>query len=351
MNRKYLAALALLAVALTSCGTKPSQPPTVSAGDPPAVSQEPVQEPAASEPLGPEALNVTWDLRDANYQRPAQENPFDFDFVKVPDYNGMDEAAFYDWAYEQGFNSETGPYPVWAEDGVLSSPVIYVAYTSNKDCVAQKNYTGRSIFLLNCTVDEERVLLSGTDGNAYSVVDWLDIETLICRRSGTEDSFGLCSVEDDSVVWLDGLFESNWGPLGSNGLLFAEAVGQELRLVRANRDGSVTELARAPFEGASVNSCAISPDGSYVCYILQKDMMSFERYIVVWNTTTGQMTEIEPPQMAAGEDNMGAIQVEYSPWGAFEVEFSVDDAPDPNGHHERWWCISDAWCIPRGEID
>ena len=35
--------------------------------------------------------------------------------------------------------------------------------------------------------------------------------------------------------------------------------------------------------------------------------MSFDRYIVLWDTATGQMTEIEPPKMAVGEDNMGAV--------------------------------------------
>lgn len=341
MSKKYIAALALLAVGLASCGTKP---PPVSSEAPPDVSQPAVSQP--QEPLGPEELNETWELLDANYV-PVWEDPLND--IELPDYNGMDRDAFYDWAYEQGFDSDVGPYPVWAENGIYDW--IYLAYTSNKDCLSSTNKNGLSVFLLDTGTGEEQILLSGSDGNAYYPVDWLFDTLLLCFRDRGEAKREYCLCDlDGNVVWLDGVFESDERPIGYNHLLFVEVVGQELRLVQAGRDGTSAELARAPFDGAYVTDCAVTGDGNYVCYILQKDMMSFDRYIVIWNTATGQMTEIEPPQMAAGEDNMGAISVDIWYESAFQVEFTVDDTPAPNGHHELWKLRSDAWEV-YGSVD
>lgn len=337
MKKLCLAALALATVTLTSCGAKPSQPPADSSSDPPPVVS---LEPVASESLGPEDLNGTWELRDADYQPPAERNLFDV-IVKLPDYNGMDEAAFYDWAREQGFDGETGPSVHWAENVRYWDP-RYAAYTSNKDCVSSTNYDGRSVFVLDFPANEEWVLLSGSDGNVYSPVVWLYTDALLCRRDGggAKASFCLCS-PDGGVVWLDGLFESDRGLIGYNGLLLAEEAGQELRLVRAGRDGSVTELARAAFDGTRVRDCAISDDGSYVCYILQKDRNDS---VVIWNTATGQMTGLEPPQMEAGKEIIETVDVDYT-WGTFWVAFKVGDASSPDEHLERWRYISDAWAI------
>ncbi len=338
MNKKLFAALALLAVALTSCGTKPSPPPAVSAGDsPPAVSQEPA---ASQEPQKPTVADGAWELIEADYQAPAQSSRLDN--IEIPDYNGMDKDAFYDRAYELGFNSETGPYPVWAESMMLSNIGRYAAYSSNKDCLDPPNYTGRSVFLLDVATGEEKVLLSGTDGHSYYCMNWLDEEHMLCIDE--EWNYFLCNV-DSGALRLDHPFESSWRPVGLRYSTFVEQVDQELRMVRIERDGTgtVTELARAPIDGEQVKSCAIFDDGSYVCYILQKDMMSFDRYIVLWDTATGRMTEIEPPQMTTGEDNMGAVGVE--PWysWAFAVEFHVADTPEPNGHNELWTYSCDGW--------
>lgn len=338
MKKICLAVLALAVVTLTSCGSKPSQPPAAGSSNlTPVVSLKP----AASEPLGPECLNGTWERWDADYRPPAEKNLFDV-IVKLPDYNGMDEAAFYDWAKEQGFDGETGPSVHWAENVKFGDP-RYAAYISNKDCVSSTNYDGRSVFVLDFPANEEWVLLSGSDGNAYSPVVWLYTDALLCRRDGegTKASFCLCD-PDGGIVWLEGLFESDRGLIGYNGLLLAEEAGQELRLVRAGRDGSVTELARAAFDGTCVNDCAISDDGSYVCYILQKDLNDS---VVIWNTETGQMIELEPPQMEAGKEIIEAVDVDYI-WAVFEVVFQVRDASSPDGHLERWCYSSDAWAIP-----
>ena len=159
MNKKYFVALALLAVTLTSCGTKPPSPGSASADPPPVVSQGSAisQEPVTSQ--DPAELNGTWELIEADYQAPTQGSRLDD--IKIPDYNGMDEDAFYDRAGELGFNSDTGPYPVWAE-GMMQSPGgRYVSYESNKDCL--NSDTGRSLFLLDVATGEEKVLLSGTE--------------------------------------------------------------------------------------------------------------------------------------------------------------------------------------------
>lgn len=334
MKKLCLAALALATVTLTSCGIKPSQPPAGnSSAPPPVVSLEPV----ASESLGPENLNGAWELRDADYQPPAEKNLFDV-IVKQPDYNDMDEAAFYDWAREQGFDGETGPSVHWAENMKYGDP-RYAAYTSNKDCVSSTNYDGRSVFVLDFPANEEWVLLSGADGHSYTCMDWLDNEALLCADEARR--YFLCDVHG-SVIKLGELFESDRGPLGSNGFLLVEAAGQELRLVQIGRDGSVTELARAPFVGDRVNGCAISDDGSYVCYILQKDRNDS---VVIWNTATGQMTGLEPPQMEAGKEIIETVDVDYT-WGTFEVAFKVGDASSSDEHLERWRYSSDAWAIP-----
>lgn len=335
MSKRGFAALILLAVALTSCTAKTPPPAEPQEQEPPAVSQGSAasQEPETSQ--GPEEMDGTWELIEADYQAPAQGSRLDN--IEIPDYNGMDEDAFYDRAYELGFNSDIGPYPIWAEGMMLSPGGRYVSYESNKDCL--NSDTGRSLFLLDVPAGEEKVLLSGADGHSYARMDWLDGEHLLCFDE--ERTYYLCSV-DGETVRLDDPFESRWGPVGFNGFLSVEEVDGELRLVRIDRDGSAAELARAPFEGEQVMRCAISDDGSYVCYILQKDMMSFDRYIVLWNTATGQMTELEPPKMTTGEDNMGAVRVE--PWYsyAFAVEFNVADAPEPNGHNELWAYSCDA---------
>lgn len=286
-----------------------------------------------SEPQGPEELSGTWELIEADYQQPSWEAPFNT--VAVPDYNGMDRAAFYDRARELGFDAEVGPYIFWAEGGTYSPDKRYISYGSNKDCLDPPNYTGCSLFLLDVATGGEKLLLSGADGHSYACMDWLDEEHLLCVDE--ERNYYLCNV-DSGAIQLAHLFESHWGPVGFRYSTFVEQVDQELRMIHIERDGTgaVTELARAPFDGEQVKACAIFDDGSYVCYILQKDMMSFDRYIVLWNTATGEMTEIEPPQMTVGKDNMGAVGVE--PWYscAFAVEFNVNDAPDANGHKERW---------------
>lgn len=331
---------------LTACGPKPSspgggdvsQPPAVSAGD---LSSGGSQEPAVSQ--GPQALDGTWTLIEADYHAPTQGSRLDN--IEIPDYDGMDEDAFYDKAYALGFHSEAGPYPVWAEGMMLSPSGRYVSYESNKDCL--NSTTGRSLFLLDVAAGEERVLLSGADGHSYARMDWLDEAHMLCFDE--ERTYYLCSV-DGEVVRLERPFESSWGPVGFQGFLAVEAVDQELRLVRLERDGTVTELARAPFEGEQVKTCAISDDGSYVCYIVQKDMMSFDRYIVLWDTAAGQMTELEPPQMTVGEDNRGAIRVELWYSSAFAVEFNVNDAPDANGHSELWAYRCEALDRLHGEI-
>ncbi len=335
MKTKRIAALAALALALTACGAKPSQE-TVSSAPPPAVSQGPA---VSQEPQKPTMADGTWELIEADYQRSTREDLLDT--IEIPDYNGMDESAFYDRAYELGFNSDIGPYPVWAEDMMQSNIGRYVVYNSNKDCLDPPNYTGRSLFLLDVATGEEKVLLSGADGHSYACMNWLDEEHLLCFDE--ERNYYLCNV-DSGAIQLDHPFESSWGPVGFRYSTFVEQVDQELRMIHIERDGTgaVTELARAPFDGEQVKTCAISDDGRYVCYILQKDVMSFDRYVVLWDTATGEMTEIEPPQMAVGEDNMGAIRVE--PWYsyAFAVEFSVNDAPDANGHNELWAYTCDA---------
>lgn len=332
MNKKHFAVLALLAVALTSCTAKTPPPAGSQEQEPPAVSQGPA---ASQEPQQPTAADGTWELIEADYQAPTQDSRLDN--IEIPDYNGMDEDAFYDRAYELGFNSETGPYPVWAE-GMMQSPGgRYVSYESNKDCL--NSDTGRSLFLLDVATGEEKVLLNGMDGHYYACMNWLDDEHMLCIDE--ERNYFLCSV-DGETIQLDHPFESNWGPLGSNGFLFVEQVDQNLRLLHLETDGSVARLVQTPFEGEQVKRCAITDDGSYVCYILQKNMMSFDRYIVLWNTASGQMTEIEPPQMAAGEDNMGAVSVELSDTCTFAVEFRVDDTLEPNGHNELWAYNCDA---------
>lgn len=343
MNKRPLAALILLAAALTSCTAKDPTSAGSQGQEPPAVSQGPAasQEPAV--PQGPEELDGTWELVEADYQAPTRGSRLDN--VQIPDYNGMDEDAFYDKAYELGFNSETGPYPLWAE-GMMQSPGgRYVSYESNKDCL--NSDTGRSLFLLDVATGEEIVPLSGADGHSYARMDWLDEEHLLCFDE--DRTYYLCSV-DGKTIRLDHPFESSWGPLGSNGLLFVEQVEQDLRLVRLERDGSVSKLVQAPFEGEQVKTAAITDDGSYVCYIVQKDMMSFDRYIVLWNTATGEMTELEPPRMTAGEDNMGAIRVELWDSSAFAVEFNVADAPEPDGHNELWVYSCDALDSLQGEV-
>lgn len=329
MNKRPLAALILLAAALTSCTAQTPTPAGSQGQEPPAASQGPAV------PQGPEELDGTWELIEADYQVPTRGSRLDN--IQIPDYNGMDEDAFYDKAYELGFNSETGPYPLWAE-GMMQSPGgRYVSYESNKDCL--NSDTGRSLFLLDVATGEEIVPLSGADGHGYYCMSWLDEEHLLCFDE--ERTYYLCSV-DGKVVRLNDPFESDWGSLGSNGFLFVEQVDQNLRLVRLETDGSVTRLVQAPIEGEQVKRCAITGDGNYVCYILQKDMMSFDRYIVLWNTATGQMTELEPPQMAAGKDNMGAVGVELWDSSAFAVEFNVADTPEPNGHNELWVYSCDA---------
>lgn len=343
MNKRPLAALILLAAVLTSCTAKAPTSAGSQGQEPPAVSQGQAasQEPAVSQ--GPEEPDGTWELIEADYQAPTRGGRLDF--IRIPDYNGMDEDAFYDRAYELGFNSETGPYPVWAE-GMMQSPGgRYVSYESNKDCL--NSDTGRSLFLLDVPAGEETVLLSGADGHSYYRMDWLDEEHLLCFDE--ERTYYLCSV-DGKAVRLNDPFESRWGPVGFNGFLSVEEVDGELRLVRIDRDGSAAELARAPFEGEQVKTAAITDDGSYVCYIVQKDMMSFDRYIVLWNTATGEMTELEPPRMTAGEDNMGAIRVELWDSSAFAVEFNVADAPEPNGHNELWVYSCDALDSLQGEV-
>lgn len=335
MNKRRLAALILLAAALTSCTVKTPTPEGSQEQKPPAVSQEPAasQEPAV--PQGPEELNGTWKLIEADYQAPARGSRLDG--VKIPDYNGMDEDAFYERAYELGFNSDTGPYPIWAENMVPSNIGRYGVYESNKDCLDSD--TGRSLFLLDVATGEEKVLLSGADGHSYGCMNWLDEEHLLCVDE--ERNYILCGV-DGGIIRLDHPFESNWGPLGNNGLLFVEQVDQNLRLLRLETDGSVARLVQTPFEGEQVKSCAITDDGSFVCYIVQKDMMSDDRYIVLWNTANGQMTEIEPPQMTTGVDNMGAVGVQLWYSYAFAVEFNVADDPEPNGHNELWAYSCDA---------
>lgn len=330
MNKRRLAALALLAAALTSCGTQTSQePPAVSADDPPpAVSQGP----AASQGQEPGNDWVTWELVEADYQAPTRGSRLDN--IEIPDYNGMDEDAFYAKASELGFNSDIGPYPVWAEGMMKRRGGRYVAYSSNKDCLDPPNYTGRSVFLLDVETGTEKVLLSGADGHSYYCMNWVD-DQLLCIDE--ERNYILCGL-DGGTIRLDHPFESSWGPLGSNGFLFVEQVDQNLRLLRLEKDGSVARLVQTPFEGEQVKSCAITDDGSFVCYIVQKDMMSFDRYIVLWDTASGQMTELEPPQMAAGEDNMGAVGVELWDTCTFMVEFNVADTPEPNGHNELWKC-------------
>lgn len=330
MNTRRLAALILLAAALTSCAVKPPTPAGSQEQKPPAVSQGPTasQEPAV--PQSSEELNGTWKLIEANYQAPARGSRLDG--VKIPDYNGMDEDAFYEKAYELGFNSDTGPYPIWAENMAPSNIGRYGVYESNKDCL--DSATGRSLFLLDVATGEERVLLSGADGHSYGCMNWLDEEHLLCVDE--ERNYILCGV-DGGIIRLDHPFESNWGPLGNNGLLFVEDVDRALRLVRLEADGSVAKLVQAPYDGAQVKTCAISDDGSFVCYILQKDMMSDDRYIVLWNTATGRMTEIEPPQ-----DNMGAVGVQLWYSYAFAVEFNVAGDPESNGRNELWAYSFDA---------
>lgn len=334
MNKKRLAALALLAAALTSCGTQTSREPPAAGSPPPAVSQGPAasQGPAVSQE--PPAVSdddwVTWELIEADYQAPARGSRLDN--VEIPDYNGMDEDAFYAKASELGFNSDTGPYPIWAENMMKRRGGRYVAYESNKDCLNSE--TGRSIFLLDVETGTEKVLLSGADGHSYGCMNWVD-DQLLCIDE--ERNYILCGL-DGGVIRLDHPFESSWGPLGSNGLLFVEQVDQNLRLLRLEKDGSVSKLVQTPFEGEQVKSCAITDDGSFVCYIVQKDMMSFDRYIVLWDTASGEMTEIQPPQMAAGEDNMGAVGVQLWDTCTFTVEFNVADTPEPNGHNELWKC-------------
>lgn len=337
MNRKYFAALALLAVTLTSCGTKPPSPGSASADPPPVVSQGSAisQEPVTSQ--DPAELDGTWELIEADYQAPTQGSRLDN--IEIPDYNGMDEDAFYDKAGELGFNSDAGPYPVWADNMRQSPGGRYVSYESNKDCLDPPNYTGRSLFLLDVATGEEKVLLSGTDGHYYGCMNWLDEEHMLCIDE--ERNYFLCNV-DSGVIQLPHPFESDRGPLGSNGFLFVEQMDQNLRLLRLERDGSVSRLVQTPIEGEQVTRCAITDDGSYVCYILQKDMMSFDRYIVLWDTASGQMTEIKPPKMAVGEDNMGAVGVELWYSYAFAVKFRVADAPEPNGHNELWAYSCDA---------
>lgn len=342
MNKRPLAALILLAAVLTSCTAKAPTSAGSQGQEPPAVSQGQAasQEPAVSQ--GPEELDGTWELIEADYQAPTRGSRLDF--IQIPDYNGMDENAFYDRAYELGFNSETGPYPVWAE-GMMQSPGgRYVSYESNKDCL--NSDTGRSLFLLDVPAGEETVLLSGADGHSYYCMNWLDDEHMLCIDE--ERNYFLCGV-DGGIIRLDHPFESNWGPLGNNGLLFVEQVDQNLRLLRLETDGSVARLVQTPFEGEQVKSCAITDDGSFVCYIVQKDMMSYDRYIVLWDTASGRMTEIEPPRMAAGGDNMGAVGVELWDSSAFAVEFNMDSAPEPDGHNELWAYRCAA--LDSGEID
>lgn len=328
--KRHLAALILLAAALTSCAVKTPAPEGSQEQKPPAASQGPAasQEPAV--PQGSEEPSGTWELIEADYQAPAQGSRLDG--IKIPDYNGMDEDAFYNKASELGFNSDTGPYPVWAENMMQSRGGRYVAYESNKDCLDSD--TGRSLFLLDVATGEEKVLLSGADGHSYGCMDWLDEEHLLCVDE--ERNYILCGV-DGGIIRLDHPFESNWGPLGNNGLLFVEQVEQNLRLLRLENDGSVARLVQTPIEGEQVKSCAITDDGSYVCYIVQKDMMSYDRFVVIWNTVTGEKTELEPPPMEAA-DNRGATSVEWTDNG-FQVQFNVN-TPEPNGHNELWlWNI------------
>lgn len=115
MKTKRITALAALALALTACGAKPSQE-TVSSAPLPAASQGPA---VSQEPQKPTMADGTWKLIEADYQAPTQASRLDG--IEIPDYNGMDESAFYDRAYELGFNSDTGPYPVWAEGMMLSN--------------------------------------------------------------------------------------------------------------------------------------------------------------------------------------------------------------------------------------
>lgn len=328
--KRHLATLILLAAALTSCTVKTPTPEGSQEQKPPAASQGPAasQEPAV--PQGSEEPSGTWELIAADYQAPARGSRLDG--VKIPDYNGMDEDAFYAKASELGFNSDTGPYPVWAENMMQSRGGRYVSYESNKDCL--NSDTGRSIFLLDVPAGEEKVLLSGADGHSYACMNWLDEEHLLCVDE--ERNYILCGV-DGGTIRLDHPFESSWGPLGNNGLLFVEQVEQNLRLLRLETDGSVARLVQTPIEGEQVKSCAITDDGSYVCYIMQKDMMSFDRFVVIWNTVTGEKTELEPPPMEAA-DNRGATGVERTDNG-FQVQFNVN-TPEPNGHNELWlWNI------------
>ena len=332
MNKstRRLAVLALLAAALTSCAVKTPPPAESQEQKPPPASQGPAasQEPAV--PQGSEEPSGTWKLIEADYQAPTQGSRLDN--IEIPGYNGMDEDAFYAKASELGFNSDIGPYPVWAEGMMKQRGGRYVSYETNKDCL--NSDTGRSIFLLDVDTGEEEVLLSGADGHSYGCMNWLDEEHLLCVDE--ERNYILCGV-DGKAIRLDHPFESNWGPLGSNGLLFVEQVEQNLRLLRLESDGSVARLVQTPIEGEQVKSCAITDDGSYVCYIVQKDMMSYDRFVVIWNTVTGEKTELEPPPMEAA-DNRGATGVGWTDNG-FQVQFNVN-TPEPNGHNELWlWNI------------
>lgn len=302
---KKFACLLILLSLLTACA---------------AQEQKPALEPEPNPPTG------EWKLLDENYM-PLYEDPCDT--IEFPDYDGMNREEFEAKAAESGYNSDTGPYIFWAMSGVYSPNKRYLAYLSNKDCLNSSDKYGLSVFLLDTETGEDRVLLSGSDGSYYTIFEWLDDEYLLCLESSGE-TVSYVVLAPDGASELEGISEI----FAMEGRCFLEECEQGLRLSRIDTSGNIVpvEIARTQFEGDLLKSCGISPDGKFVCYIIQPDLNASDREIVLWHTADGtqQTLSLQSPKTKACP-----ISIIWRDNG-FAIDFHISNVPDENGHNELW---------------
>ena len=263
------------------------------------------------------------------------------DAVSFPPFNGMTQQDFNQRALGLGYNFETHNPFWWAYDGSYSPEGRYLAYHSNKDCLDETHPQALSVIVLDLLSGEEIVLLSGAIGGQNFVRFWLDEQTLLCSKADfdndnqtlTEDYF-LCSV-DGTVVPVDSFSSApGEGIFGHTGRLLVTRSDQTLLLMDLGTDGSVTELAQNEFEGTPINNCGISPDGSMVCFVIRNDVTIDDRRVLLWNTLTDELVQIEYPS-ALSHINSAAIDISWQDSG-FAITFNISDIPDANGHSELW---------------
>lgn len=321
MKNRFIALPALLALCalLASCTAAPK-----------------VETP--SEPAQPPALNAgRWELVCEEY-RPVG---YDLcDAIYTPKYEGKTQEQWEHYSISIGMID--GNFITWAVGGTLSPDGRWLAYVSNKDCLAIDNTAGMSVFLLDMYSQTEQVLLSGAGNLGRRPLFWLDNETLLCSSTqyGTGDAspeeLFLCSVDGSSKpVVLEDNTEPT--PFAANGRIMAYITGaeqKELRVVRVEEDGSVTELGQKELDGYPVNGGGISADGMLLVFPLRPSWEKGEREVCVWNLETGETVMLKNPTPAVGADP-AAVWVQWD--GEYpEVDFRIENAPDSNGHNELW---------------